>query len=95
MKESNMRAKQLQLLGFMMTGSGAIITLAFPTILNFIITSLLVIDEDGIVTGITYNVWKEPPAGIPINVYIWSLENPKEFMSGQKARLKQMGPYVY
>jgi hypothetical protein len=85
------RAKQLRRAGYAMTGTGAVITLLFPTIFNFILGSLLVVKEGNIFTPI----WKAPPIGVPVKLYVFSIQNPKEFLEGQKAELKQMGPYVY
>jgi len=89
--DPQMQAKYLKYLGYLMTVGGGVITVAFPSILTGIMGYLMVINEGGLITPL----WEAPPIGVPIKTYVFSVENPDEFMLGQKAKLKQMGPYVF
>ena len=91
MNDPRKQAKYLKYLGVAMTGGGVVITLAFPTMLTALLSSLMVLKEGSSLTSL----WAEPPIGVPMNTYVFSVENPEEFKLGAKIRLKQMGPYTY
>jgi len=41
-------------------------------------------------------MWKNPPLNIYLNIYIFNITNPVEFLSGkEKLKLQEIGPYVY
>ncbi|ESO96893.1 hypothetical protein LOTGIDRAFT_159641 [Lottia gigantea] len=42
-----------------------------------------------------YDVWKEPPMPIYLQVYMFNLTNPKEVKKGQKPYVVEKGPYTY
>ncbi|EZA62097.1 hypothetical protein DMN91_007879 [Ooceraea biroi] len=43
-----------------------------------------------------FSVWKKPPLDIYLNVYIFNITNPVEFLSGkEKLKVEEIGPYVY
>ncbi|EFN62240.1 Scavenger receptor class B member 1 [Camponotus floridanus] len=43
-----------------------------------------------------FSIWKKPPVDIYLNVYIFNITNPVEFLSGkEKLKVQEVGPYVY
>ncbi|XP_030837087.1 lysosome membrane protein 2 [Strongylocentrotus purpuratus] len=42
-----------------------------------------------------YEIWKNPPADIYVDFYVWHLENPLEVEKGAKPNVTQRGPYTY
>ncbi|EFN79581.1 scavenger receptor class B member 1 [Harpegnathos saltator] len=43
-----------------------------------------------------FRIWQKPPVDIYINVYIFNITNPVEFLSGkEKLKVQEIGPYVY
>lgn len=43
-----------------------------------------------------FSAWKKPPLDIYLNVYIFNITNPVEFLSGkEKLKVQEIGPYVY
>jgi len=45
--------------------------------------------------GRTWNIWKSLPVPIYLKVNIFNITNPEDMAKGEKAVLKEMGPYVY
>ncbi|KYM93627.1 Scavenger receptor class B member 1 [Cyphomyrmex costatus] len=46
--------------------------------------------------SLLFNIWKEPNLDIYLNIYIFNITNPIEFLSGkEKIKLQEIGPYVY
>ncbi|KAF2893100.1 hypothetical protein ILUMI_13073 [Ignelater luminosus] len=43
-----------------------------------------------------FNLWKHPPYEVLVNLYIFNVSNPKEFLRGEETlRFNEIGPYVY
>lgn len=43
-----------------------------------------------------FSVWKKPPIDVYLNIYIFNITNPVEFLGGkEKLKVEQIGPYVY
>lgn len=46
--------------------------------------------------SLLFEIWKKPPIIIYLNVYIFNITNPVEFLSGkEKLKVEEIGPYVY
>ncbi|KAL6433334.1 hypothetical protein ACFW04_006477 [Cataglyphis niger] len=46
--------------------------------------------------SLLFSMWKKPPLNIYLNVYIFNITNPVEFLSGkEKLKVQEIGPYVY
>lgn len=46
--------------------------------------------------SLLFSIWKKPPLDIYLNVYIFNVTNPEEFLSGkEKLKVQEIGPYVY
>lgn len=46
--------------------------------------------------SLLFTIWKKPPLDIYLNVYIFNITNPEEFLSGkEKLKVEEIGPYVY
>jgi len=39
--------------------------------------------------------WETIPDSMYLQFYLFNLENPKEIITGEKPKVKEMGPYVY
>lgn len=81
---------------FMLTGI-AIIAISVLVFIDFDdlyeerVKSQMII-EDG---SVSYDNWIEPKVIDSIKYYFFELENPKEFLLGKKAKVKEVGPYVF
>lgn len=43
-----------------------------------------------------YHLWLEPPLEILLDVYIFNVTNPQEFLAKkEKLRVEEIGPYTY
>ncbi|XP_052121454.1 scavenger receptor class B member 1-like [Frankliniella occidentalis] len=43
-----------------------------------------------------FGLWRKPPVHIYVQVYLFNVTNPREFLKGQeKLRLEEVGPFVY
>lgn len=46
--------------------------------------------------SLAFQLWKNPPIGVYLKVYIFNITNPEEFLKGEeKLKVKEIGPYVY
>ncbi|XP_012529768.1 scavenger receptor class B member 1 [Monomorium pharaonis] len=46
--------------------------------------------------SLLFTIWKQPPLDIYLNVYVFNVTNPEEFLSGkEKLKVQEIGPYVY
>lgn len=46
--------------------------------------------------SLLFNLWKNPPFTIYLDLYIFNITNPVEFLSGkEKLKVQEIGPYVY
>ncbi|KAG5347598.1 SCRB1 protein, partial [Acromyrmex charruanus] len=46
--------------------------------------------------SLLFKIWKKPDLDIYLNIYIFNITNPIEFLSGkEKLKLQEIGPYVY
>ncbi|KAL0130667.1 hypothetical protein PUN28_002352 [Cardiocondyla obscurior] len=46
--------------------------------------------------SLLFSIWKKPPCNIYLNVYVFNITNPVEFLSGkEKLKVQEIGPYVY
>lgn len=52
-----------------------------------------IIFSDG---GEIFEMWREPPVNLYLNVYLWNITNKDAFLRGEeKLKLQEVGPYVY
>ncbi|TGZ46958.1 scavenger receptor class B member 1 [Temnothorax longispinosus] len=46
--------------------------------------------------SLLFSIWQQPPLNIYLNVYVFNITNPVEFLSGkEKLKFEEIGPYVY
>ncbi|XP_050453412.1 scavenger receptor class B member 1-like [Cataglyphis hispanica] len=46
--------------------------------------------------SLLFSMWKKPPLDVYLNVYVFNITNPVEFLSGkEKLKVQEIGPYVY
>ncbi|XP_072171246.1 lysosome membrane protein 2-like [Diadema setosum] len=77
---------------------GAIIAAIGGALLHFypVIFDELLLEKTRLVKGtMGYANWKNPPADIHLDFYVWHLENPLEVEKGHKPNVSQRGPYTY
>ena len=77
--------------GFLLTGLGVFFTFIFPFCLDLTFRQLMVLKQNSFVT----DMWKDIPIAIPINFYVFHLENPNQFLRGAKPKVKEVGPYRF
>ncbi|KAL4234338.1 Scavenger receptor class B [Mactra antiquata] len=77
--------------GWILAFIGIIMIPVMPVIIKKIVQNTVVIHEGGKV----YDYWKDPPVPIYLQIYMFNLTNQKEFLSGDKPTVEQIGPYTY
>lgn len=87
----NKRDRRRALIGLILTFIGGLLYFTFPGLLNSALKSQLQVKEGNDFT----KAWNKNPFPISLDVFVFNLENPEEFSSGAKAKLREMGPYSY
>ncbi|CAG2112635.1 unnamed protein product, partial [Medioppia subpectinata] len=79
--------------GGLLAGIGGLIVIGFPMLVSTGMNSPVgfQIKEGNVITS----AWLDVPLPIYNAIYVWNIENPAEFRRGAKAKLREMGPYVY
>lgn len=74
-----------------MVGIGGFLYLFFPSMLTYGVQTATQLHEDGMLT----NIWRDIPIPLKLCVTIFSIQNPDDFVDGEKPKLQEMGPYCY
>lgn len=83
--------RRLTISSVLMTIIGGFLYFKFDDLLSGALKSQLQISEDSDFA----KMWSKNPFPIKIDVYVFGIENPEQFADGEKAVLKQYGPYTY
>lgn len=86
------RIKCLGILGAILVAIGASVLLCMPWLVDRTLDNELQIRREG--NRVT-DGWLEMPLPLTTNIYIFTIDNPSDFLRGAKPVLRQMGPYVY
>lgn len=78
-------------LGLLVMIFGFVLHLKFPSIMTKMLNAKLVIRAD----SPTINNFISAPIPIYMQFYFFNVTNPKEILNGEKAKVKQVGPYTY
>lgn len=85
------RVRRMTLLGLAMTLIGGTLYFTFPEFISNALKSQLQIKDGNDFT----KAWTKIPFPAQLDVHLFTIENPDEFVEGAKAKLKELGPYSY
>ncbi|KAF2901382.1 hypothetical protein ILUMI_04802 [Ignelater luminosus] len=84
--------KILAVVGFVLLLTGIIFYVyAFPSLIAYGISKAGALVEGNEV----FEMWKEPPFPLKLNVYFFNVNNAEDVQQGAKPILKEIGPYVF
>lgn len=85
------RIRRWTVIGTVSTLIGGLLFFTIDSMLSRALQSQLQVAEDNDFT----KMWSHSPIPIKINIYVFSIMNPDEFLGGAKAKLREYGPYTY
>jgi len=85
------RVRNYGIFGSIMTGIGGLMVLGLPSLIDTGLKGQMQLKEGN---DMLKN-WENTPLTITIKVYIWHIDNAREFANGAKAKLVEKGPYYY
>ncbi|XP_054157326.1 platelet glycoprotein 4-like [Oppia nitens] len=80
------------LIGGIITVTSGLLVILYPTLLRTVIKSQMQITED---ENAVTKTWMDVPLPMYFSVYLFTIDNPRQFIRGAKAKIREMGPYVY
>ncbi|XP_034026830.1 lysosome membrane protein 2a [Thalassophryne amazonica] len=75
----------------LIVGIALVVSQAFQTMIHSRLKKEITLTENSRV----FESWKNPPPPVYMEYYFFNVTNPKEFLAGGKASVKQIGPYTY
>ena len=85
------RVTLLLITGTITSGVGLLLLLSLSSLVRMGLKSQMQLKEGNTIT----NNWMDVPLAIAIKVHVFSIQNVKQFVSGAKPVLRELGPYYW